>query len=169
MIKIDSQYVVAAQNADDPGELAYLLQLAMKLEHATIPPYLAAAYSLKSGHNGDIFNTLKSISEEEMLHMALIGNILNAIGQTPIIADKSFIPSYPGPLPLSIGSGLQVGIEKFSMNLIQNVFMEIEKPETPLHFEVLAQAGDIEFSTIGEFYIASVSYTHLTLPTICSV
>jgi hypothetical protein len=42
-----------------------------------------------------------------------------------------------------------VGLAPCSLSLIENVFMKIEEPETPLVFEELAEAEEI---TIGQFY-----------------
>jgi hypothetical protein len=83
------------------------LQNAVRLEHATVPPYLTALYTLKPGGAGVrvAAGILRGIVEEEMLHMALACNILNAIGGTPRIAEPGFIPDYPGPLPMGIEEG----------------------------------------------------------------
>ena len=51
------------------------LQWAIQLEHATIPPYLCALYSIKEGHNPEATEILRSIFMEEMLHMTLAANI----------------------------------------------------------------------------------------------
>lgn len=75
------------------------LQNAIELEHATIPPYLYALYSLKPGVNLEIAGLIKSVVLEEMPHMALDCNILNAIKGTPKIDEPCFLPKYPGHLP----------------------------------------------------------------------
>jgi hypothetical protein len=76
-----------------------------------------------------------------MLHMTIGCNLLNALGGRPLIEDAAFLPRYPGPLPLSIGGGLEVGLEPFSLDLMQRVFMEIEEPENPIDLPVFAAAG----------------------------
>jgi rubrerythrin len=53
------------------------LQHAIELEHATIPTYLYALYSIKPGTNPEIVWLIKSIVSEEMLHLSLDCNILN--------------------------------------------------------------------------------------------
>jgi hypothetical protein len=152
MLRIDPSYVAAATSAHSADDLHELLQNAIRLEHATIPPYLTAAYSLKLGINTQIIGIIFSIAREEMLHMAIVANVLNAIGGRPLIDHEEFVPAYPGPLPMGIAGGLQVGLEKFSKYLIHEVFMEIEAPEHPIHFPgALATAG---FATIGQFYRA---------------
>ncbi|QMU59728.1 MAG: hypothetical protein GKR98_17020 [Boseongicola sp.] len=77
------------------------LQWAIELEHATLAPYLTALYSIKDGTNVESAEVIKSVFLEEMLHMALAANILNAVGGTPKFDYDGFIPTFPTPLPLS--------------------------------------------------------------------
>jgi len=156
MLQVESRFIVEAKEARNGAHLEALLQKALRLEHSTIPPYLTAAFSLKRGSNGEVFSTLKEIAEEEMLHMAIVANVINAIGGKPDIAGKEFIPKYPGLLPMTIGD-LVVGLKKFSRELVHDVFMKIEEPETPLFFPVRALEAAREqqqFATIGAFYTA---------------
>jgi rubrerythrin len=157
LLKIDPKFVAAVRNAGNASDLHDLLQNAVRLEHSTIPPYLTAAYSIKRNSNSEIFQAIRSIAQEEMLHMAMVCNVLTAIGGHPKIADAGFVPTYPGHLPMSIGGGLVVGLRKFSLDLVKNVFMEIEKPENPLHFPV-PELHNIAptFATIGQFYTALI-------------
>jgi hypothetical protein len=127
------------------------VQAAIELEHATMPPYLYALYSLGTS-NSAIKQTLRSIVAEEMLHMMLAGNLLNAIGGTPSINTPAFVPSYPGPLPGSVHGCLDVHLKPFSRQLCEEVFMEIEEPERPLEFRVLSREAVAPPATIGQFY-----------------
>lgn len=127
-------------------ELRGALQLAIELEHATIPAYLTSLYSIKDGANTEVASIIRSIVIEEMLHMALACNILNAIDGQPQIARKGFVPAYPGPLPSGLRPGLVVTLEKCSIEHIRNVFMSIEEPETTI--DPIARHGE----TIGWFY-----------------
>ena len=74
------------------------LQWAIELEHATIPPYLCALYSIKDGSNIESVEVIQSVFIEEMLHMALVANIMIATGGSPkldypeFIAKKMFLP-----------------------------------------------------------------------------
>jgi hypothetical protein len=112
-------------------------------------------FSLKPGRNDLISSLIRSIVVEEMLHMTIVGNILIAIGGRPAINVPGFIPTYPGPLPMSIGgSGFTVGIEAFSKPLVEKVFMKIEEPEHPIPVATTLALGLPEFATIGEFYEA---------------
>jgi len=129
------------------------LQTAIELEHATLPPYLYALYSIRAGTNQRLTQLILSIVLEEMLHLAIACNILNAIGGQPSINRPDFIPGYPGPLP-GVTGDINVPLAPLSKSLIHDVFMEIEKPETPLSFPVknLSLLGLNIARTIGQFY-----------------
>ncbi len=122
------------------------LQGAMKLEHATVPTYLTALFSIKDGHNQEAATIIRSVVMEEMLHMTLVGNVLNAIGGTPKIDDADFVPTFPGYLPYSDKS-FQVGLLPFSPEALK-LFMRIELPEPA---DDPAQEA-FTFHTIGELY-----------------
>lgn len=154
MLRLDPKFVQLVQSAASLEDLHYLFQKAIELEHSTIPPYLTAMYSLKPGTNPEPKGIIHSIVVEEMLHMSISANILNALGGKPAINTPEFVPSYPGPLPMGIGGNLIVGIEKFSKDLVKNVFMEIEEPENPIEFKTMLAAEDVTYKTIGEFYAA---------------
>lgn len=64
------------------------LQTALELEHSTIPAYLTALYSIKEGTNLMPVEIIKSVVIEEMLHMVMVANLINAIGSTPKIGKK---------------------------------------------------------------------------------
>lgn len=130
------------------------LQTAIELEHSTIPPYLTAnftLFSLESQENKYISDIIGSVLGEEMLHMSIACNILNAIGGSPAINTPNFIPNYPGHLPGGVDGGLIVGLEKFSKDVIKNVFMEIEEPENPVKVPGGLDAKNVGL-TIGQFY-----------------
>src|SRR6266545_5194984 len=154
MLRIERAAVEAVDSATSAEDLVDLVQEAMRLEFATIPPYLTAMLSLKPGQNRDIWWAIHDVVVDEMLHLLIGCNLLNALGGRPVLDDPAFVPKYPGSLPLGIGSGLVVGLEKFSLELVERVFMEIEEPEQPLTFPgPPAVAADLpDFSTIGEFY-----------------
>lgn len=161
MLLIDKSFVHKVRQAKTYKDLHSLLQNAIELEHATIPPYLTAMFSLKPGTNREIWKIIHSVVLEEMLHMSIACNVLNALGGQPAINKAEFVPKYPGPLPMGIGSGmgLIVGLERYSKKQVKNVFMEIEEPEDPLHFPVvrsmdMLESVEPEFGTIGQFYAA---------------
>ena len=123
----------------------------MQLEHSTLPPYLYALYSLVPGKNDRIAEIIQSVAFEEMLHMTLACNLINALGGSPTIDAPGFIPIYPGPLPGGVESQLCVSLAPFSMDQLENVPQAIEKPEDPIEFEAFAATTDKPV-TIGMFY-----------------
>lgn len=137
------------------------LQQAIELEHSTIPPYLYALYSLGTDPgNAQVAGIIQSVVSEEMLHMTLACNVLNAVGGHPNIDSPAFIPQYPGPLPGGVEGGLTVHLAPFSVDLMRNTFMVIEEPEKFAEFPVLPKAagaeGVDEMVTIGAFYNAII-------------
>lgn len=131
------------------------LQQAVELEHSTIPLYLYALYSLDPARNAAVATIIESVVIEEMLHMTLACNVLNALGGAPVIDKPSFIPNYPGPLPGGVEGDLTVNLAPFSLGQLQT-FLRIEAPEKPLDIRssaALAAAVDGDI-TIGEFYTA---------------
>lgn len=123
----------------DPGyelittvdHLHYYLKQALRLEHATIPPYITALYSLKPGTNLEAFHIIRAVAVEEMLHLTLVANLLNAVGGNDIIkgtlTHPDFVPKYPAFLPTKFGD-FQVHLSKFSPETVKN-FMQIERAE----------------------------------------
>lgn len=132
------------------ADLKNALQTAIELEHATIPPYLTANFTLFDTGNDQISNLIGSVVGEEMLHLSIACNILNAIGGNPVLNKPGFIPTYPGVLPGGVENGLQVPLKKFSLELVYDVFMTIEEPENPVEIKSLMVSSDV--LTIGEFY-----------------
>ena len=131
----------------DIDNLRKHLQWAIELEHATFPPYLCALYSIKAGHNKEAAEIVCSVLMEEMLHMTLASNILNAVGGSPQYDKPDFIATYPSNLPHSDGA-IQVPLAKFSRDSIQ-ILMKIEKPQ-----EETAPPEDDNYETIAQFYRA---------------
>lgn len=156
MLTISRKYVDQIRAATVPEDLYELLQNAITLELATIPPYLCAWFSLKPGTNGEIGEILRSIVIEEMLHMTIAGNLMIALGGTPRMADPASLPTYPGQLPMHVGNSVVARLRKCSIEQIEKVFMKIEEPEKPLKFPKKALKA-VEFATIGEFYKALVA------------
>ncbi len=139
-----------ARRTDGITNLAGLLehlQIALELEHATIPPYLCALYSIQEGHNQEAARVIRSVVMEEMLHMTLVANVLNALGGQPSVNHKEFVPTYPTTLPHSDGS-FEVSLRKFSPEAV-DTFLKIERPATP-HSPPEAE----HYHTIGQFYEA---------------
>src|SRR5262249_60988481 len=71
----------------------------LELEHFTIPPYLCALYSLDATRNPVASEVAASVFVEEMLHMALASNLLNAVGGRPRLDWPRMLPGYLRCLP----------------------------------------------------------------------
>ncbi|WP_326537274.1 ferritin-like domain-containing protein [Pseudorhodoferax sp.] len=123
------------------------LQWALELEHATIPAYLCALYSIAEGANVAAQQQLRAVVMEEMLHMVLVANVLNAVGGCPKVDDPAFVPSYPTTLPHSDGS-VCVQLRRFDREALQT-FLKIERPEPPQ-----AKPEPERYHSIGQFYDA---------------
>lgn len=106
-----------------------LLQTAILIEHSTIPPYLTALYSIKDGTNALASQIIRSVAVEEMLHLIMVCNVLNAIDIQPSVNKQENYPTYPMKLPMNVD--FYVGLETFSSNSIAT-FIAIESPGQPL-------------------------------------
>ena len=133
--------------------LQYCLQKAIELEFYTIPLYLTALYSIKSGYNMEVQKIIRSIVMQEMLHMLQASNILISIGGTPIIDSASTAPAYPATgLPGGVFPHLTVSLRKASIDQIYSVFMAIEYPHKVVDTEL--DINKTYTRTIGQFYTA---------------
>jgi hypothetical protein len=150
MIRVHPEVSALLRRGDVHG-VRGALQAAVELEHAVIPPYLYALYSLVPGGNEAVARIIRSVVAEEMLHLTLAANLLNAVGGRPALDNPRFLPRYPGPLPGTVDDGLIVGLAPFSVGLVRDTFMPIEQPEHTLDFGGADPAAD-EPLTIGQFY-----------------
>lgn len=154
-----------APKIDTIEQLHAYLCAAMQLEHATIPPYLTALYSIIPGTNSDAFHILRVAAVEEMLHLTLVANVLNAVGGSPDLTSRGFVPEYPAYLPDG-ETDFQVSRQRFSKEAIET-FLCIERPRRapgeearlinrgPSRANRLAVSPDqpeMQFYSIGEFY-----------------
>ncbi|XP_066288239.1 uncharacterized protein [Branchiostoma lanceolatum] len=110
------------------AELKRNLQVALQIELATIPPYLSALFSIKDGDNKEVAALIKTVVVDEMKHMTLVSNLLNAIGGAPLLNHPSVVQSYPAPLPGGANPGVVVKLARCSLNQIRTVFQGIERP-----------------------------------------
>lgn len=147
-------------------DLHAYLHVAMQLEHATIPPYLTALYSIHPQTNADAYRVIRVVAVEEMLHLTLAANLLNAVGGTPDLTADTFVPTYPTALPDG-ETDFEVSTQAFSREAIET-FLKIERPaladdgdrfvgregsERALFPPVAhPEEGDLHFYSIGEFY-----------------
>ena len=106
------------------------LQAAVELEHSTIPPYLCGLYTIRPGKNPEASAIIRTVVVQEMLHMILAANVLNAVGGAPSIAYSDFVPTYPARLPIGKTGPLTVNLRKFSPAAL-DTFLAIEAPAKP--------------------------------------
>lgn len=138
------------------------LQSAIELEHSTIPTYLTSVFSIMPGSvNEEAGQLIFNIAVQEMLHMTLAANLLNAIGGQPQVNTPDFIPTYPTYLPDG-ETAFEVSLMKFSPDAIET-FLEIEMPASQekkvsrvprRKREGAILAKGETYPTIGDFYQA---------------
>jgi hypothetical protein len=138
-------------------ELRNHLQYAVGIELATIPVYLYALYSIEEGTNTAVAEVIQSVALEEMLHMTLAANVLNAIGGVPSPdpvtgAEAGHpIPVYPAAVPF-IDQIPPIHLRRFSPEAV-DTFLRIEQPAEP-GAPAGPAAGGEQYASIGEFYAA---------------
>lgn len=136
----------------------------MELELLTIPPYLTALYSIHPGANAEAALIVRSVVVEEMLHMTLAANVLNAIGGSPDVTGGGYVPRYPAAIPYHEPHSFEVGLQPFGDPAL-DVFLAIENPSYPVAHPPAAGpaaaipratelAAEHGYRTIGEFYAA---------------
>ena len=154
--------------------LIYMLCEAAELEHGIMCQYLFAAFSLKQREDEGLTaedleavtrwrRAISHVATEEMLHLALVHNLLSAIGGAPHLAR----PNLPTPAH-HYPAGVNLTLVPFGEKALQH-FMFLERPEgmaledapgidAPLHDAVpLMAEGDIvpqlqDFATVGHLY-----------------
>src|SRR5215207_8167176 len=115
-------------------ELTYLLCQAAELEHAVMCEYLYAAFSLKSkagpGLREDQLGAVEgwrgvllAIAGEEMLHWAVVQNLLTSVGSAPYVS-RPHMPHQARGYP----PGVQFRLLPFGESALQH-FVYLERPE----------------------------------------
>src|SRR5437588_2997701 len=153
--------------------LIYMLCEAAELEHGIMCQYLFAAFSLKQsadeGLRADQLmavqrwrTQISHVAAQEMLHLALVHNLLSAIGAAPHLAR----PNLPQPLD-HYPAGVQLALLPFGEEALRH-FMFLERPEgmelqdaeglrAMGRAEPVLEKGDIvprlqDFATVGHLY-----------------
>ncbi|KAI0825348.1 ferritin-like-domain-containing protein [Trametes gibbosa] len=106
------------------------VRTAMAVELGTLPIYFCALYSIHQD-NGGIGSKARahilSIAEQEMLHLALAGNMLCALDGKQLLYSQAFMPTYPS----------EILFDKIRMQLAPankdnlECFLKIEAPYLP--------------------------------------
>jgi CDGSH-type Zn-finger protein/truncated hemoglobin YjbI len=153
--------------------LVYMLAEASELEHGIMCEYLFAAFSLKQSADEGLTaeqqatvdgwrKELFAIAAQEMLHFALVTNVLTALGYAPHVSR----PNLPAPIH-HYPAGVQLALVPFNEIALEH-FLYLERPEgmeledapgfTPFEESVpLMGQDDIVpsrqgFSTVGHLY-----------------
>ena len=155
--------------------LIYTLGKAAELEHLVMCQYLYAAFSLKEevreGVPAELLPTVQRwkkellhIGEQEMLHLALVQNLLNAVGAAPRLGRPNF-PLPPAAWPCNV----QMALLPFGEPGLRH-FAYLERPEgmdmaDDEAFAALSKARELphdetdeigphlqDFETVGHLY-----------------
>jgi CDGSH-type Zn-finger protein/truncated hemoglobin YjbI len=154
--------------------LIYMLCEAAELEHGIMCQYLFAAFSLKQGVDEGLTadelaavqrwrKAVTHVATEEMLHLALVHNLLSAIGAAPHFAR----PNLPAPAS-HYPAGVRLALVPFGEQALRH-FMFLERPEgmqledaegldaALAHAAPLMGEGDVvprgqDFATVGHLY-----------------
>ena len=153
-------------------QLLYWLHEASEIEHHLMCCYLYAAFSLKRDQPGwspaqrDVVagwrRAINAVALEEMAHLALVGNLFNALGAGPHLNRPAF-PVESGPYP----AGFVIRLQPFSAATIEH-FKFLERPShEALHDgagfepqrsyrrhvpEGRLSPGPRDYATVGELY-----------------
>jgi len=164
-------------NASEPAvehreQLIHVLSEASEIEHGLMCCYLYAAFSLKrsdpawSAEEAEAVASwrreLLSISRDEMLHLTIVSNVLNAVGGAPHLFRQNF-PVFAGYHP----SGVVLFLAPFSRATLEH-FVYMERPEgsqdldgagfePTMQYERRRRAGTLvpsamDYGTVGQLY-----------------
>ena len=114
--------------------LTYLLCEAAELEHGLMCEYLYAAFSLKTAPDATMpaehvetverwRSVVLGVAAQEMLHWALVNNILTAVGSAPYVA-RPHMPHQAKGYP----AGVQLALVPFGERALRH-FLFLERPE----------------------------------------
>jgi hypothetical protein len=161
--------------------LTYLLCEAAELEHALMCEYLYAAFSLKTAPDDTLpaahlatverwRAAVSAVAAEEMLHWALVNNLLTAVGSAPYVA-RPHMPHQAKGYP----AGVQLALVPFGERALRH-FLFLERPEglevadaegfdaagpaLPIMAESDIVPWGQEFSTVGHLYRSIQSGVH---------
>ncbi|MFL6709083.1 MAG: ferritin-like domain-containing protein [Massilia sp.] len=161
------------QAASHRDQLIGMLAEAAEIEHCLMCTYLYAAFSLKQGTDEDLLPQewaavkrwradIIAIATEEMLHLALVNNLLIAVGSPPHYRHFNF-PALAGQFP----ADLAVALLPFDAATLDH-FIYVERPsdatepdgasiDKPDYSRDMDNAGLVtqtsaDYRTVGELY-----------------
>src|SRR5881275_924541 len=119
---------------EDREELIFILSEAAALEHMIMCEYLFAAFSLKRDVSEGVTaaqlgaitrweRVVSFVATQEMLHLALVSNLLTAIGSNPFFRHPNF-PQQAKYYPPEV----QLALLPFGEHALQH-FLHVERPE----------------------------------------
>jgi len=164
-------------------ELIFLLRQSAELEHAIMCEYLFAAFTLKQRTDEGITSEqlaavdrwrkqVLEVAKQEMLHLALVQNLLTAVGAAPYLSRPDL------PSPADYFPGVRIALFPFGEQALRH-FLYLERPEgialddpeaaaAVAHAEPYMDEAEIvprrqSFGTIGHLYRAiDVGFAWLT-------
>ncbi len=158
---------------NDREQLIYLLTEAAEIEHGLMCTYLYAGWSLKRSAEEQVTPTqlaaierwrkaIRGVAMEEMVHLAMVNNMLMSIGSPPHFRRQNF-PVPPGYHP----SSLTVRLAPLTRDTLAH-FIYLERPEgmamaqapgfeSALAYERRSPAATLtptaeDFDTVGHLY-----------------
>jgi len=155
-------------------QLIFLLREAAELEHAIMCEYLFAAFTLKRTADEGLTaaqvdavdrwrDTVSLVARQEMLHLALVQNLLASVGAAPYFS-RPDLPTQAHHFP----PGVRIALVPFNESALRH-FLYLERPEGVAFDEATAAAlqrarpildeHDIvpraqDFATVGHLYRA---------------
>jgi hypothetical protein len=85
----------ALERFEDVDDLREHVQGAIELEHSTLPPdSCAGLYTLGRRRRPAAAEVIRSVFVDEMLHLTLAANLLNAVGGQPRLHTDALLPGY---------------------------------------------------------------------------
>jgi CDGSH-type Zn-finger protein/uncharacterized Fe-S cluster protein YjdI len=163
---------MSAPHPPSREQLLYWLHEASEIEHHLMCCYLYAAFSLKRDDSAwseaqrtavaGWRRAINAVALEEMTHLALVGNLMNALGATPHVNRPAF-PVDSGPYP----AGFVIRLQPFSAETVEH-FKFLERPpheqmQDAAGFEPARRyrravpegrlsPGPRDYTTVGELY-----------------
>jgi len=135
-------------------ELVRHLEVAVLLELGVIPVYFTGLYSIKD-QNAPSARLMRGVMVEEMLHLALNCNLMNAIGAKPSFA-RELLPEYPMALPYYYDPDVRIALQKASPEAAREIYMRIELPAVQYEWGAPSPPEGNNWHTLGQFYEAII-------------